>query len=43
METKVPSFFFLKQGYTTYGPKAKSGPRSHFIRSQRHFVNNEKI
>jgi len=27
----------------SYGPRAKSGPRSHFIRVQRHFVNNEKI
>jgi len=25
-----------------YGPQAKSGPRKHLIRPQRHFVNNKK-
>ena len=33
----------LKQGSSNYVSRAKSGPRSHFIRPQRHFVNNEKI
>jgi len=36
-------YLLLNQGSPNYGPRAKTDPRSHFIRQQRHFVNNEKI
>jgi len=34
--------FEVAQASATYGLRAKSGPRSHFILPQRHFVSNEK-
>jgi len=30
----------LNQGSTNHGSRAKTGPRNHFMRSQRQFVNS---
>jgi len=46
---KCPLYVFSNRFVYTGGLQtmaregAKSGPRSHFIRPQRHFVNNEKV
>jgi len=36
------SLIVAVKGSPKYGPRARFGPLSHFIRPQRHFVNNEK-
>jgi len=40
---KKEHFNAIAQGSPKHGPRTKSGPRSLFIRPQRHFVNNEKL